>query len=334
MKVCFCGLGSIGRKHLVNFLRLAEERKLSVEIHALRKETAERPGNEGASVGSLQEGVFSQQLDRLLSKQVTDPQLLDGDYDITFITNPSSLHYSTIAAMAGRTKHMFIEKPVFDDVNCRVSDLNLGIGGVYYVAGPFRYSEVIRTLKNAAAEEQIYCARVICSSYLPDWRSETDYRGCYSAKKELGGGVARDLIHEWDYLTHIFGFPKHVYHMSGKYSHLEIDSEDAAFYLADYGTMAVELHLDYYGRVPRREIELFTKGGTITGDLISHTVSFLGIQSEAPKIVSDISFQETMEDLYEQEMKFFLDHVLAKEPLNNIEECLRILGLALGKELP
>ncbi|MDF3002929.1 MAG: hypothetical protein K0Q48_3048 [Bacillota bacterium] len=325
MKVCFCGLGSIGRKHLANFLRLAEERKLSVEIHALRKETAGQSGDERFS---------AQQLDRLLSKQVTDSALLDWDYDITFITNPSSLHYRTISAMAGRTKHMFIEKPVFDDVNDRISDLNLGIGGVYYVAGPFRYSEVIRTLKNVAAEEQIYCARVICSSYLPDWRPETDYRACYSAKKGLGGGVSRDLIHEWDYLVRIFGFPKRVFCISGKYSHLEIDSEDAAFYIADYGMMVLELHLDYYGRVPRREIELFTRGGTIKGDLIAHTVSFRGIQSETPKILTDISFQETMDDLYEREMKFFLDHILEKKPLNNVEECLKILGLALGKELP
>ncbi|WP_419824508.1 Gfo/Idh/MocA family protein [Anoxybacterium hadale] len=325
MKVCFCGLGSIGRKHLANLLRLCEERKLSVEIHALRNEISGQ---------SKYESISAQQLDRLLAKQVNDPALLDQDYDITFITNPSSLHYSTIAAMAGRTKHMFIEKPVFTDVNERVSDLNLGIDGIYYVAGPFRYSEVIRTLKNAAIEEQIYCARVICSSYLPDWRPETDYRGCYSAKKELGGGVALDLIHEWDYLTMIFGFPKHVFCMRGKYSHLEIDSEDAAFYIADYGALAVELHLDYFGRAPRREIELFTRGGNITGDLISHTVSFRGIQSETPKILTDISFQETMDDLYDREMKFFLDHILEKKPLNNVEASLRILGLALGKELP
>ncbi|WP_298654045.1 Gfo/Idh/MocA family oxidoreductase, partial [uncultured Proteiniphilum sp.] len=60
----------------------------------------------------------------------------------------------------------------------------------------------------------------------PDWRPNTDYKKSYSAKKEEGGGVSIDLIHEWDYLIYLFGFPQEVYNLQGKFSHLDINSED------------------------------------------------------------------------------------------------------------
>ena len=69
-------------------------------------------------------------------------------------------------------------------------------------------------------------ARVICSSYLPDWRPGVDYRTVYSAHKALGGGVTIDLIHEWDYLVDLFGVPQKLYNFKGTYSDLEIDSDD------------------------------------------------------------------------------------------------------------
>ena len=50
-------------------------------------------------------------------------------------------------------------------------------------------------------------AHLWVSSYLPSWHPTEDYREMYSAKKELGGGVVMDSIHEID-LTHwLFGKP-------------------------------------------------------------------------------------------------------------------------------
>ena len=110
--------------------------------------------------------------------------------------------------MADKTKHMFIEKPIFDSKEYRLEALNFNKSGVYYVAGPLRFSSVIQKLRDIIPHEKIYCVRVICSSYLPDWRPNVDYRLVYSASKEKGGGVAIDLIHEWDYITYLFGFLK------------------------------------------------------------------------------------------------------------------------------
>ena len=60
-------------------------------------------------------------------------------------------------------------------------------------------------VKNNVDLSKVYSARAISSSYLPDWRPGQDYRTTYSAHKDMGGGVSIDLIHEWDYLSWLFG---------------------------------------------------------------------------------------------------------------------------------
>lgn len=309
MKVCFCGLGSVGKRHLLNLRRICRERSIGLEIHAYR--------------GT--DRVLPDEIAAQLSRQITDAAALDPDYDIVFVTNPTALHYGTIREMCGRTRSMFIEKPVFDGTKLCADKLPLNAQGVYYVAGPLRYSSVIQKLRQEIAVETVYCARAICSSYLPDWRPNADYRQVYSAKKELGGGVAVDLIHEWDYLVSLFGFPQSVYRVSGKYSRLEIDSDDLALYIAAYADKAVEIHLDYFGRVPRREIEFFTQNGTIKGDLIKRSIEFSDCRAS-------VRFVEEENDLYLREMNFFIGQVLSGRSYSNIDHSIRVLKLALGKE--
>lgn len=308
MKVCFCGLGSIGKRHLRNLTRIAPEFGVTLEIHALRK-TA---------------GVLEDSISGLISKQIADESGLDQEYDIVFITNPTSMHFETMKTMADRTRNMFVEKPVSDGREPDMESLKLRQGGVYYVAGPLRYSPVIRALREIIGCQRVYSVRAICSSYLPDWRSGTDYRQAYSAKRELGGGVDIDLIHEWDYLTDLFGFPGTVYRICGKYSDLEIDSDDIAVYIAEYENMVAELHLDYCGREMRREIELFTADGLIIGDLIRNTIFFTHDRET-------IRFTEDGNDIYLREMRFFLGRIQEGKAFNNIRHCLAVLNIALGR---
>ncbi len=305
MKVCFFGLGSIGKRHLKNLVKVAKEKDLDLEIHAFRT------------------GKTNLNL-KVIDREIYDEELLMDNYDIVFITNPTFKHYETIKLMECKTKHMFIEKPIFDNVTYNLEDIGFG-NGVYYVAAPLRNTGIVEELKNILKNKQLYSVRAICSSYLPDWRANQDYREVYSAKKELGGGVSIDLIHEWDYLTYLFGFPEKVVNFQGQYSHLEISSEDLSVYIAEYKDKLLELHLDYFGRTPKREVEIYTTEGTVIGDFIKKEIRFTSKERTI-----DLSDRE---DLYIVEMRNFIEMILeGKDNSNNPEHAYNLLKLIKESE--
>ena len=210
------------------------------------------------------------------------------------------------------------------------TDYELGFLGrekkVFYVAAPMHYKPTISWLKEHFDFSEAFSLRSISSSYLPDWRPGVDYRKTYSAHKDMGGGVSIDLIHEWDYLQYLIGFPERAYSIIEKRSGLEIDSDDVALYIADYGDKTAEIHLDYFGRVPIRKLEIFTKEDTVECDLLTDTISFL-------KSGEQIILTEERDDTQARELEAFLDMIQGKrENTNDIEHALNTLILAKGCE--
>ena len=196
-----------------------------------------------------------------------------------------------------------------------------------YVAAPMRWCGVMLALKDRLPGLHPYCARVICSSYLPDWRPGVDYRTVYSAHKAMGGGVTIDLIHEWDYLVELFGVPEQLYNFKGTYSDLEIDSDDLSVYIARYPTLLAEVHLDYFGRGYRRSIELFCHDGSYLADFGAGTLT-----------LPDGTVQHYEEDVnrrYEREMEYFVDYALtgSGESCNPPALALNVLKLTLGENV-
>ena len=166
--------------------------------------------------------------------------------------------------------------------------------------------------------------RAISSSYLPDWRPGTDYRDTYSAHKEMGGGVSIDLIHEWDYISYLVGFPQSVKSIVKRQSKLEIDSDDIAVYIADYKDKVVEVHLDYFGRKAVRRLELFAEDDTIIADLIDQKIEWLYSGKE-------ISLAEDRDSYQKKELQHFLNIMPGRVSSgSNIEEACRVLRIARG----
>lgn len=347
--VLFVGLGSIGTRHLRNLTQLAAQRGLGLAVDALRS---------GAKPGQLPETTSA-----LLARQITGFDQLRPYYDLVFITNPTSLHAGVLARLRGRAGCYFIEKPIFEtaDPAALAADLAaasgrplaapagerfdilaaLGLdaasGQRAYVAAPMRWCGVMQALKRRLPGLAVYSARAICSSYLPGWRPDVDYRTVYSAHRALGGGVGIDLIHEWDYLVDLFGMPRQVHGFAGRYSHLEIDSDDLAVYIARYPTLLAELHLDYFGRSYRRSLELFCRNGAVTADFGAGTLTLEDGSVER--------YEEPVNERYLREMAYFLDYAFGPDgpgrpapegaaSLNPPETALRVLALTLGQPLP
>jgi len=307
MKICFIGLGSIGTRHLRNIAQLLNQRNVSYRIDALRRGNATIPDDVAV----------------LLHKEYREVDQLPDDYDIIFITNPTSLHYETVQSVMDKTKHMFIEKPVFEACNYNMEHLSFKDKGVYYVACPLRYSPVIQYIRELIKDEKVLSVRAISSSYLPDWRKGVDYRKVYSAKRELGGGVSLDLIHEWDYITYLFGMPEKVYNINGHYSELEIDSDDISIYMAKYKDKLAEIHVDYIGRKTTRKLELYCEEDVVSGDMITNTIHISG------KYEKEIVLEK--EDIYINEMNYFLDIIFNKaDNSNDINHAYQVLELAIA----
>lgn len=261
-KIAFVGLGSIATRHLKNVHAYLASQGDSCEVDLYRSSLG-RP--------------LADELQPLVSNAYlyADEIPAGRQYDVVFVTNPTSMHYETVERFAAHTKSFFIEKPVFDSskVDEKIFDTIKDIPS--YVACPLHYNAVLQYVKQHVNPENVICARAMSSSYLPDWRPGQDYRNTYSAHKNLGGGVSIDLIHEWDYLTWLFGMPAECHSMINKVSNLEIDSDDLAIYIGKNDKTTFELHLDYFGRQTQRTLDLFTADDTIHCDLIAGTVSYL-----------------------------------------------------------
>lgn len=307
LKILFVGIGSIAKRHICNLYIIAKKKGLSITIDAFRRISSTVPVD----------GV---------KKEYTELSSVPCDYDAIFITNPTELHLDMLKQFHNKGKNFFIEKPVVSFVQLKAAKgFELRPDSVYYVACPLRYNAVVQYIKDHIPTNEVISVRSISSSYLPDWRKGQDYRQTYSAHKDMGGGVSIDLIHEWDYLTYLFGWPKEVKSIIGKKSNLEIDSDDYAIYIAEYSDKIVELHLDYFGRKTIRTIELFTENDTIIGDIANNRISFL-VSGKT------IDFHEERDDYQRRELEYFLDLVSErKKSVNDYLHGIKVLQLTQGE---
>ncbi len=305
MKICLIGLGSIARRHIANLRKLLGNQ---VSITVLR-----------SGKGSAADEETARQIDRVCQEE----SQLEQRYDAIFITNPTSLHYETLLRAIKRSSFFFIEKPVFVTGREELAPF-LNQGNTYYVACPLRYCNVILYLKSHIDFSSVYSIRCTASSYLPHWRPGTDYRQSYSARRDMGGGVAIDLIHEWDYLYDLIGSPLEVKSLIKKKSTLELDSDDIAVYIADYPDKVAEIHLDYFGRKEIRRIELFGREDTITADLIRQEIFW---EKEGKRI----DLAQERNEYQKRELSHFLDIMSGTcRSDNDLEAACRVLRIAGG----
>jgi len=306
MKIIFFGLGSIGLRHA----RLIKD-NFDFELFAYRTTKKQR------NLLNIEEIYNLEDINKIKP-------------DVAFITNPTSLHIQSIHYAASLNLHLFIEKPLCDIISNELSDIvrlikkkNL----FTYIACQLRFHPVIQYLKKIINNKNIYVSRVICSSYLPDWRLGRDYRTVYSAKKSMGGGVLLDLIHEPDYCSWLFGKIKRITGMYEKISNLDIETEDFANYLIlhDSGIYS-SIHLDYFGKKTQRIIEIIGDNFHVSGDLLNNTVTtFL------PELHT-ISFEPMQKDgIYLNQLLYFFNCLQSNEhPMNDIFDHLNVLEPVLN----
>ena len=195
-------------------------------------------------------------------------------YDYFIIASETVKHFEQLKYICSKVEHkkILVEKPLYNKEHEKIETTNK-----IFTAYNLRFHPILEKLTELLSKENIYYANVICGQYLPTWRPEQDYRNSYSADINQGGGVLRDLSHELDYITWLFGDIKKLDAINTKISDLEINSDDifTAIGISDRNII-INVSMDYISKTPMRRLIIHTKTHTIEADMIKNTIALSG----------------------------------------------------------
>ena len=203
-----------------------------------------------------------------------DAALDNENFDYVVIASQTSRHSADLNSLinnefAGR---VLIEKPLFKK-STRLQENVFAMAAVGY---NLRFHPAILWLKQTLPSlGTITSANLYVGQHLPSWRPNGDYQNSSSAKQTSGGGVLRDLSHELDLAQNIFGDWQKLTALGGKFSNLEIDTDDTFLILMQTELCAaVSIQMNYLDRIKQRSITVNGNDGSINVDLISGSASF------------------------------------------------------------
>jgi predicted dehydrogenase len=331
MKILIVGLGSIGRRHLRNLLALREK-----DILLYRTHQSTLPNDELGdflTVNELEAGL------------AYHPEAV-------IISNPTALHMKAAIPAARAGCHIFLEKPISHSLE-GIDELQAAQrsgGGQIFVGYQFRFHPGLQKVKALLSGSRPLSAnqpstpdshhpgigrplsvRAHWGEYLPGWHPWEDYRGGYSARKELGGGVILTLCHPLDYLCWLIGEVESTWAFTGHLNDLDLDVEDTAEIGLRFANGALgSVHLDYNQRPSAHFLEIIGTDGTIrwandTGN-VSLYQAHTGAWEEFP---TPEAFERN--DLFLVEMQHFLAVARCQAaPLCTLEDGIRALRIALA----
>jgi len=252
MRFLVTGCGSIGRRHIKNLVSFEGIEVVSHDIF-------------------LDSRNKVKELFGIKTYENYDDALADGP-DAVIVATPTKEHIKPALKAAKAGCHLFIEKPVshelegFHEVLSTVKDKKL----ITLVGCNMRFHPGLKKVKEllvAGAIGKILSVNIETGSYMPEWRPGTDYRKIYSSRKDMGGGVILDAIHEIDYARWMLGDIAVISCMADKQSSLEIDVEDVADMLLRFTSGVIaHVHLDYVQRAYSRSCKFVGENGIISWD--------------------------------------------------------------------
>ena len=291
MKFGVIGYGSIGKRHISNLIALGNE-----DIILLREMGS---GNEYNLLEFTKIHTF-----------------LDEQLDAVIIANPSSFHAQYLTQVLDNDIHAIVEKPLvttLEDLKS-IQDQLGNYSGIGMTAYNMHFHPCVCFIKKIIDNKElgkIYSTRFFVGQYLPDWRPGTDYSQSYSAKREMGGGVLFDLIHEIDLACYLVGEPVgSIAWQADRISDLKIDTEDLAELI--YRTKEnrfVSIHLDYLTRGYKRYIEIIGEQGNLRADLYSNKVT---VTFESGEVDEKFFSEFSRNDMYLDMLSAFINSIKEK----------------------
>jgi predicted dehydrogenase len=210
-------------------------------------------------------------------------------FDYVVIASQTSQHVTDLSALINNrfSGRVLIEKPLFEKLHT-LQENNFSFAAVGY---NLRFHPVIVWLKDTLPKlGKLTSANFYVGQYLPTWRPDSDYRKSSSARDISGGGVLRDLSHELDLVQYLFGDWQQLTAVGGKFSDLEIATDDTfSILMTSTKCNAISVQLNYVDRIKQRYITINGNNGTVSIDLISNTAKFSDL---------DVKFSVNADDTY------------------------------------
>ena len=214
MHFLIIGVGSIGERHLRNFLRIDGVQCSIAEANA---STREKMASEYPVVASYAD--------------YRDAEL--AAFDGVVICVPANIHVPIAIDVIKAGTHVLTEKPLavsLDGVD-ELKRLRDEKGVVASVAFTYRSDPLVHEIKDSVDAGELGPARVITcyvGQYWPAMRK--DYPPVYAQKRETGGGVIQDhMVHLINYLEWVFGPVEEVSARQWRLVLEDIRTEDTGF---------------------------------------------------------------------------------------------------------
>lgn len=242
MKVLIIGFGSIGKRHYEVLAKLSEINSIDL--------------------------VTKQNVEGKICYKNLEVVNNINQYDYFVIASETNKHFEQLNFLEKNIKNKFIfcEKPLFQSKqNLKFKNNKVFVGYV------LRFHPLLEKLNEFIKNERIILVNAKCGQYLPFWRPNTDYKNCYSAKKEEGGGVLLDLSHEIDYVQWLCGQINEIKSYQVKVSDLEINSDDLTMLIGKTKEeVFVNISIDYISKNTHRRLFVETFEHTYELDFIEN----------------------------------------------------------------
>ncbi|MDD5433506.1 MAG: Gfo/Idh/MocA family oxidoreductase [Candidatus Pacebacteria bacterium] len=306
-KILVVGAGSIGQRHIKNLQALGVK-QIGVVDPKLKS-------GKGLVFTTLKEA-------------------LKEKWSAVFICSPSSTHLKIALEVAKTKTPMFIEKPLSHTL-AGLSQLQKAAQNIkpimvgYNIDFHPQFKKIQAILKRKTLGK-VWGVRAEFGYYLPDWRPKTDYSKGYSARKELGGGILLDDIHEINLVYNLFGPIKNVFGLARKQSNLKINVEDYVEIILQFQNGVIgQIHMDYLQRSYSRHLKVIGEKGTLIWDLGNAKLDLFLTSTKKWKTIDQIKNFDGNQT-YVAEVKEFLKCLQAKKsPSSDLQRGIETLKIIL-----
>jgi predicted dehydrogenase len=315
MKISVFGAGSIGRRHLSNLIRY--KKKLNID------EIISYDVNED------REKLIEEKKDFKFTSNFKEAAL---NCDVAFVCTPTHLHINTIKKIHKFTTcHFYLEKPFSSSIKGCAETLKIiknkkkKIAVGYMLVNHPLMKKAQQIIKSKIIGRNIF-ARVECGFYLPNWHPWEDYRSFYMSKADQGGGVLLDTSHEINYLQRLFGNVKETQGIVGKFSDLDITSDDLTLSILKFkNNLIAHVHLDLIQFNKERSLKIIGTKGVLKMSLTENEIQvFTNKDKKWKKIKINYNFNKIYFEQLDQLWKLIKNK---KQNLGTGEEALHTMQI-------